>query len=76
MYGLSCERVFLAPMEKEICNEGMVKNCVIIGDDRGTVAVLVERHHDKAIEHSTEEMTSKGIIIRVIEYIYMYGTYN
>ncbi|KAG2225143.1 hypothetical protein INT45_011826 [Circinella minor] len=53
------EKVFPTPMEKEICNEDIVKNCIIIGDSRETVSVLVELHLDKSIEYSPAEMTSK-----------------
>ncbi|KAG2216710.1 hypothetical protein INT45_013633 [Circinella minor] len=53
------KKVFPTPMEKEIYNEEIVKNCIIIGNNRETVAVLVELHVDKAIEYSPVETTSK-----------------
>ncbi|KAI7858726.1 hypothetical protein BDC45DRAFT_564848 [Circinella umbellata] len=53
------KKVFPTPMEKEICNEDIVKSCIIIGDNRETAGVLVELHLDKSIECSPVEITSK-----------------
>ncbi|KAI9496238.1 hypothetical protein BDB00DRAFT_869539 [Zychaea mexicana] len=53
------EKLNPVPMEEEVCNEDIVRSCIIVGEDRPWTSALVELIMDKALQRSPVEMTSK-----------------
>ncbi|KAI9278554.1 hypothetical protein BDA99DRAFT_492493 [Phascolomyces articulosus] len=51
------EKVIPKPMEMEICNEEIIRNCILVGENREYTAVLVELDLDKAQNYTESERT-------------------
>ena len=50
-------------MEKTIRNEDLIRNCIIVGENRECTAVLIELDQEKASNYSSEEVSDIGKIV-------------
>ena len=57
------EKVIPTPMEKIICSEDIIRNCIIVGENREGTAVLIELDREKASAYSSKEISDKGNIV-------------
>ncbi|KAI7851235.1 hypothetical protein BDC45DRAFT_516071 [Circinella umbellata] len=53
------EKVIPTPMEKIICSEDIIRNCIIVGENREGTAVLIELDREKASAYSSKEISDK-----------------
>ncbi|KAI9495943.1 hypothetical protein BDB00DRAFT_927014 [Zychaea mexicana] len=53
------EKLNVVPMEEEVCNEDIIRSCIIVGEDRPCTTALVELNMDEDPHCSSAEMTSR-----------------
>ena len=60
IYRKNGEKTNPIPMESEINKSCLVKNCMVIGENRECTAVLIELAVDEAIKYSPMKIISEG----------------